>query len=81
MKNKINFIKNIFNTIFPYELPFRIIFFDYIEKQTDKNGEENLEIIGSLLQILQNQKLYEKKQIIETVSEALRKKGISLDIK
>ncbi len=80
MKNKINFIKNMFNTIFPYELSFRIIFFNYLEKQLDKSEEENLEIIGSLLQILQNQKTYEKKQLIETISKSLREKGILLDI-
>jgi len=74
---KVKFIKTLFNTIFPYDVTFRQKFFDYLENQ---NGEENLEIIGSLLQLLYNQKDYEQKFLINTVLRTLQEKGISLNI-
>ena len=77
MEEKVKFIKNIFNILFPYDLDFRVKFFDYIESQKE---EESLEIIGSLLQILQNQKSHEQNMIIDSVLKEVRKKGISIDI-
>lgn len=80
MNEKIRFIKNLFNIIFPYDTNFRIKFFDYLENQPNEKGEENLEIIGSLLQLLQNQKSHEHKMIISTVLQSLREKGILINI-
>ena len=80
MNEKVKFVKNIFNVIFPYDTNFRMKFFNYLENQSDENGEENLEIIGSLLQLLQNQKLHEQKTIINSILQSLHEKGISINI-